>query len=68
MAWTIGILVLALVLTALTLAELRQPVQTNALKLPELTFGDRIIAVFVGVTFSVAFVNGLILLAAKTLP
>jgi hypothetical protein len=68
MAWTIGILVLGLVMTALTVAELKQPVRASALKLPALTAGDRVIAGFVLVTFSIAFVNGLVLIALKTLP
>ena len=67
MAWIIGILALGLVMTALTLAELRQSVQANALKLPDLTIGERVIAVFMLVTFTVALANLLILLAVKTL-
>ena len=67
MGWTIGIVALSLVLTVLTIAELRQPVKTT-LSLPALTLGDRVIGVFVVVTFTVAFVNGLILVAAKILP
>jgi hypothetical protein len=66
MAWIIAFAALSLVMTALTLAELRQPVGANAL--PLLTVGDRVIAVFVLVTFTVGFVNGLMLLAVKTLP
>jgi hypothetical protein len=66
MAWIIAIVALSLVMTALTLAELRQPVGANAL--PRLTVGDRVIAVFVLVTFTVGLVNGLMLLAVKTLP
>ena len=67
MGWTIGIVALSLVLTVLTVAELRQPVKTT-LSLPALTLGDRVIGIFVVVTFTVAFVNGLILLAANMLP
>ena len=67
MGWIIGIVALSLVMTALTIAELRQPAKTT-LSLPALTLGDRVIGIFVVVTFSVAFVNGLILLAAKILP
>ena len=67
MGWTIAIVALSLVMTVLTIAELRQPVKTT-LSLPALTLGDRVIGLFVVVTFSVAFVNGLILLAANILP
>ena len=67
MGWTIGIVALSLVMTVLTIAELRQPVKTT-LSLPALTLGDRVIGAFVVVTFSVAFINGLILLAANILP
>jgi hypothetical protein len=66
MGWIIAIVALGLVMTALTLAELRQPVGPNAL--PRLTVGDRIIAVFVLVTFTVGCVNGLMRLTVKTLP
>ena len=68
MEWTIAIVALSLVMTVLTIAELRQPVKTATLSLPGLTFGDRVIGVFVVVTFAVAFVNGLIILAANILP
>jgi hypothetical protein len=54
-------------MTALTLAELRQPVRANAIKLPDFTVGDRVIAAFVLVTFALALVNGL-LLAINALP
>ena len=68
MGWTIGIVALSLVMTVLTIAELRQPTSANTLRVPALTLGDRVIGVFVVVTFTVAFVNGLILVAAKILP
>ena len=67
MGWTIGIVALSLVMTVLTVAELRQPVKTT-LNLPALSLGDRVIGIFVVVTFTVAFINGFILLAAKILP
>jgi hypothetical protein len=67
MGWTIGIVALSLVMTVLTIAELRQPVKST-LSLPALTVGDRMIGIFVVVTFTVAFINGLILLAANILP
>ena len=54
MAWIIGSVALGLVITALTLAELRRP---------DLTIGDRVIAIFALVTFTVALVNGVVLLA-----
>ena len=67
MGWIIGLVTLSLVMTLLTIVELRQPVKTT-LSLSALTLGDRVIGAFVVVTFSVAFVNGLILLALKVLP
>ena len=67
MGWTIGIVALSLLMTVLTIAELRQPAKTT-LSLPALTRGDRVIGVFVVVTFTVAFINGLILVAANILP
>jgi hypothetical protein len=67
MGWIIGIVALSLAMTALTVAELRQPAKTT-LSLPALSFGDRVIGIFVVVTFTVAFVNGLILVAAHILP
>ena len=67
MGWIIGLVALSLIMSLLTIVELRQPVKTT-LSLPALTLGDRVIGAFVVVTFSVAFVNGLILLAFKTLP
>ena len=68
MAWTLVIVVLALVMAALTIAELRRPLSASAVKLPELTLADRAIALFVLGTFTLAIVNGLIVIAAKTLP
>ena len=67
MGWTIGMVALSLVMTVLTIAELRQPTKAT-LRLPALTLGDRVIGIFAVVTFTVAFVNGLILVAAKILP
>ena len=68
MGWTIGIVALSLVMTVLTVAELRQQPAKTTLSLPALTLGDRVIGIFVVVTFTVAFINGLILLAANILP
>jgi hypothetical protein len=68
MGWTIGIVALSLVMTVLTIAELRQPVRTSTLSVPAPSLGDRVIGVFIVITFTVAFVNGLILVAVKVLP
>jgi hypothetical protein len=68
MGWTIGIVALSLVMTVLTIVELRQPAKTSTLSVPALSLGDRVIGGFVVITFTVAFVNGLILLAVKILP
>ena len=63
----IAIVVLSLATTVVTVAELGQPVKANTLRLPALSIGDRVIAGFVVVTFAVAFVNGVMLLADKIL-
>ena len=68
MGWIIAIVALSLVMAVLTIAELRRPVRASAVQLPELTFADRAIALFVLGTFALAIVNGLVLIAAKTLP
>ena len=68
MGWIIGIAALSLAMTVLTIAELRQPVKTNGPSMPVPSLGDRVIGIFVVVTCTVAFVDGLILLAAKILP
>jgi hypothetical protein len=60
MGWIFAIVALGLVMTALTLAEVRQPVRA-------MTVGERIIVAFV-VGTCIAIVSGLILLAADTLP
>jgi hypothetical protein len=67
MGWIIAIVVLSLAMTVLTVAELGQPVKASTLRLPALSIGDRVIAGFVVVTFAVAFVNGVMLLADKIL-
>jgi hypothetical protein len=67
MGWIIAIAALSLAMTVLTVAELGQPVKANTLRLPALSIGDRVIAVFVVVTFAVAFVNGFMLIADKIL-
>jgi hypothetical protein len=68
MGWIIAIVALSLVMTVMTIAELRRPVKASSVHLPEITLADRAIAVFVLGTFTLAIVNGLILAAAKTLP
>jgi hypothetical protein len=68
MGWIIGIVALSLTMTVLTIAELRQAARTNALSVPVSSLGDRVIGIFVVVTSAVAFVDGLILVAAKMLP
>jgi hypothetical protein len=68
MGWIIGMLALALAMTVLTVAELRRPAATNAPSMHAPSLGDRVIGIFVVVTSTVAFVDGLILLAAKILP
>ena len=67
MAWKVVSIALGLAMTALTLARLRRPAKANALKVPDLTVGDRLLSLFVIVAFTLAFVNLLILIAAKTL-
>ena len=57
MSWIIAIVAISLVLGILTIAELRQPVKANVLRMP-----DQIFAVL---TFSAIFIYGLVLLAAK---
>jgi hypothetical protein len=59
MIWATGSMALGLLMTALVIAELRQP-DGNAFKMP-----DRL---FVAATFTIAFVYGVILLAAKVFP
>ncbi|MBV8824465.1 MAG: hypothetical protein JO084_02775 [Bradyrhizobiaceae bacterium] len=59
MIWATGSVALGLLMTVLVLAELRQPVG-KVLKMP-----DRL---FVAGTFTVAFVYGALLLAAKAFP
>ena len=61
MGWMFAVVALGLVMAALTLAELRQPVSA-------MTIGDRVIVVFVLSTCILAIVSGLVLLAAQTLP
>jgi hypothetical protein len=60
MSWIIVIVAVSLIMAVLTIAELRQPVKANVLRMP-----DQIFAVL---TFSAIFIYGLVLLAAKILP
>ena len=65
MAWIVVSIALGLAMTALTLARLRRPAKANALKVLDLTVGDRLLSLFVIVAFTLAFVNLLILIAVK---
>jgi hypothetical protein len=68
MGWIFAIVALSLVMTVMTIAELRRPVSTNTVQLPEFTVADRAIAVFVLGIFTLAILNGIVLVAARTLP
>jgi len=68
MGWIVAIVALSLVMTVMTIAELRRPVRASTVQLPELALADRAISVFVLGTFTLAIANGLILVAAKGLP
>jgi len=68
MGWIIAIVALSLVMTVMTVAELRRPVSTSSVQLPELTIADRVITVFVLGSFTLAIVNGLFVVATKALP
>ena len=59
MSWIIAIVVISLVLAVLTIAELRQPVRANVLRMPD--------QIFAAITFSIIFIYGLVLAAAKIL-
>ena len=61
MGWIFAVVALGLVMTVLVAAELRRPAKA-------MTVGDRVIAVFVLSTCTLAIVSGLVLLAAQTLP
>ena len=68
MGWIIAIVALSLVMTVMTIAELRRPVRASTVELPELAIADRVIALFALGTFTLAIANGLIVVAAKALP
>ena len=68
MEWIIAIVALSFVMTVMVVAELRKPVSASTIELPELILADRVIALFALGMFTLAIVNGLILVAARTLP
>jgi hypothetical protein len=68
MACIIAIVALSLVMTVLTIAELRRPVGTSRVQLPELTFVDQAATLFALGMFAIAIIDGLILVAAEGLP
>jgi hypothetical protein len=55
-------------MAVMVIAELRKPVSASTIELPALSLADRVIALFVVGTFTLAIANGLILVAAKGLP
>lgn len=59
MSWIIGVVIVSLVMAVLTIAELRQPIKANVLRMPD--------QIFAAVTFSIIFIYGLVLVAAKIL-
>jgi len=59
MSWIIEVIVISLVMGVLTIAELWQPVRANVLRMPD--------QIFAAVTFSIIFIYGLVLVAAKIL-
>jgi hypothetical protein len=68
MGWLVAIVALSSVMVVLVIAELRKPVSASTIDLPALSLADRVIALFALGTFTLAIVNGLIVVAAKTLP
>jgi len=63
MGWIVAMVGLSLVMTGLAVAELRRPLRASGI-----TIVDGVITVLVLGTFTLAIVNGLILIAAKALP
>ena len=59
MSWIIAIVAISLAMAVLTIAELWQPVKVNALRMPD--------QIFAAITFSIIFIYGLVLIAAKIL-
>jgi hypothetical protein len=68
MGWIIAVVALSLVMSVLTISELRRPVATSTVQLPELAVADGVISLFALGTFALGILNGLILVAAKGLP
>ena len=68
MGWIVAIVALSLVMTVMVVSELRKPVSASTIELPELILADRAIALVALGMFTLAIVNGLVLIAAKTLP
>jgi hypothetical protein len=64
----IAILSLGLLMTVMTIVALRCAVRASTVELPELAVADRAIVLFALGTFTLAIVNGLIVVAAKGLP
>jgi hypothetical protein len=62
MGWTTAVVAVGLVMIVLTVAEIRQPVRGNAIKLTDLSVGDHVIAAFVLFTSTIALIYGLMLL------
>ena len=46
MGWIVAIVTLSVVMAVMTVAELRRPVSGSTVQLPELTWADRVITVF----------------------
>jgi len=67
MGWIISFVALSLAMAVLTTVELRQSIKTRALIVPAVSVGDRVVTAFAVLTFTVAFIYGLTLLAAKIL-
>ena len=66
MGWIIVILALTVVMTVLTAAEFWLSIKANTLRVSHL-IGDRVIGVFAIITFAIAFVQALGLLAGQVL-
>jgi hypothetical protein len=62
MGWITAVVALGLVMTVLTVAELRQSAKGNTIKLTDLSVGDHVIAAFVLFTSTIALIYGLVLL------
>jgi hypothetical protein len=64
MGWIIAVVALSLVMSVLTISELRRPVATSTVQLPKLAVADRIVVLFALSTFTLAIINGLMLVGA----